>query len=304
MRILFMGTPNFAVSSLEQLYVDGHDICGVFTQPDKPKNRGMKIVTSPVKDLATRHHTPVYQPVTLRDGIAYETLKALEPELIAVVAYGKILPQDILNIPKYGCVNIHGSILPKYRGSAPIQWAVLNGEKETGVTAICMSEEMDAGDILAIKKTTIFENETAGTLFSRLGLLGAELLSETVRSISAGRAAAMPQNHEEATFAPPLTKAMSPVDWTKPADVILNQIRGLNPWPVATANLAGINFKIYDAMKTDSSKNLDPGKIISAEIEGIEVACSGGSIIIKELQAPGGKRMNAADYLRGHPLCL
>jgi len=304
MRILFMGTPDFAAASLARLYKDGHEVCGVFTQPDRPKNRGMKETASPVKQLADAHGTPVWQPVRLRDGAAAAEIRALAPELIVVVAYGRILPLEILNIPPYGCINIHGSLLPKYRGAAPIQWAVLNGETVTGVTAMYLAEEMDAGDVIASKETEIGPEETSGQLFDRLRDLGAELLSETVTAIAAGTAARTPQAHEQATFAPPLSRELSPIDWSKSAAQIRNQIRGLDPWPCATADLAGTVFKIFRAESRTERSGSEPGTILSAGKDGITVACGDGALCITELQAPGGKRMRAADYLRGHPICL
>ena len=304
MKIVFMGTPDFAVKSLERLYTDGCDIAAVFTQPDKPKNRGMKMVMSPVKELALEKGTRIYQPQSLKDGEALEILKSLSPDLIAVVAYGKLLPREILQLPKLGCVNIHGSILPKYRGSAPIQWAVLNGEHETGVTSMYMAEAMDAGDIIMIKKTKIGDDETSGALYDRLGGLGAGLLSETVSAIENGTAGRTKQNDDEATYAPPLRKDMSPIIWDKPSGAVICQIRGLNPWPAATAEIGGINFKVYKAVMTGNETKAKPGTLLNAGKDGIEIACSDGTVIIKELQAPGGKRMNASDYLRGHPLCL
>lgn len=302
MRVLFMGTPDFAAKSLEYLYDNGYDVCGVFTKPDKPKNRGMKLEFSPVKKLALEHETPVFQPNTLKDGEALKQIEALEPEIIVAVAYGKILPKDILDYPKYGCVNIHGSILPKYRGSAPIQWAVLNGEKITGVTSMYMAEKMDAGDIIDVKTTEIGEKETSGELFDRLMVLGAELLCETLAKIEKGTAERRAQEHDNATFAPMITKELCPIDWTKNSDEILNKIRGLLPWPVATADIGGNVFKIYDAEKGNSGGNKEYGSVISAGNDGIEIVCGDGSVVIKELQAAGKKRMKAADYLRGHKI--
>jgi methionyl-tRNA formyltransferase len=304
MKIVFMGTPDFAAASLERLYSDGREVTAVFTQPDKPKNRGLKLAASPVKELAQSRGTPIYQPATLRDGEALRQLEALKPDLIAVVAYGKLLPKEILTLPKYGCVNIHGSLLPKYRGAAPVQWAVLNGETTTGVTSMYMAEEMDAGDIIFKKETAIGDEETAGELYDRLAALGAVLLGETIDAIEGGAAPRIPQDHQQATFAPPLRKEQAPIDWTRTAREILCQIRGLNPWPVATAELAGVCFKIYKAVPGQPAGTQPPGSLIAAGKGGIEVACRDGSIVIAELQAPGGKRMAAADYLRGHPICV
>jgi methionyl-tRNA formyltransferase len=300
MRIVFFGTPDFAKKPLERLYKDGHDIVGVFTQPDKPRNRGMKLSYSPVKEAAIQHGTPVFQPSTLRDGTALEALKELGCDIIAVVAYGKLFPPEILEFPPFGCVNIHGSLLPKYRGAAPIQWAVLNGEKETGVSSMYMAEEMDAGDVLFTRKTLIGDNETAGELYDRLAVLGAELLSGTIAAIAEGKAVRMPQNHDEATFAPLLSKGMSPIDWFETAYMIKCKVRGLNPWPVATTELNGAACKVFSVDISGQKAAAAPGEVVSTGESGIEIACADGSVFIKELQAPGGKRMPAADYIRGH----
>lgn len=304
MKIVFMGTPEFASVSLGRLYNDGHELLAVFTKPDKQKDRGMKLWTSPVKNMALEHGTPVLQPDTLKDGFAAQILRELQPDLIAVVAYGKLLPADILAIPRFGCINIHGSLLPKYRGAAPVQWAVLNGDKITGVTSMYMAPEMDAGDIIMTKMTEIGNDETSGALFDRLGMLGAELLSETITALSAGTAARIKQNDAEATYAPPITKDLSPIDWLKTPREIMWHVRGLNPKPLATADICGTVFKIYAVSANEKETDLTPGRIVSAGANGIEVACHGGTVSILELQAPGGRRMPAADYLRGHPICL
>lgn len=299
-----MGTPGFAAESLARLYADGRDVVAVFTQPDKPQSRGMKMTASPVKELALSRGTPVLQPEKLRGADVLDQLNALKPDLIAVVAYGKLLPPAILELPAHGCINIHGSLLPKYRGAAPVQRAVLNGEKETGVTSMYMAPEMDAGDIILVRKTAIGENETSGELYGRMAKLGAELLSETIDAIQSGTAPRVKQNGPEATYAPPLTKDLSPIDWSKSAREIVNLVRGLNPWPVATADITGTAFKIYNAAASGRRTDAVPGTLLAADKNGIEVACAGGSVLIRELQAPGGRRMAAADYLRGHPICL
>ena len=302
MKVVFMGTPDFAEESLRALYDNNFNVIAVFTQPDKPKNRGMKLTMSPVKELAIAHGTPVYQPVTLRNGEAYDVLKELNPDVIAVVAYGKLLPVEILELPKFGCINIHGSILPKYRGSAPIQWTVLNGDKLAGVTAMYMGVEMDAGDMIDVSTLEVLPDETAGELFDRLASIGGELLCKTLVSVMEGSAVRTPQNADEVTFAPPLKKDMCPIDWNCTADEILNKVRGLNPWPVATTEIQGTAFKVYKASKASGKGAC--GKILSADKNGITIACADGAVCITELQAAGGKRMNAADYLRGHPICL
>ena len=294
-----MGTPEFAVKSLERLYKDGHDIAGVFTGADKPRNRGMKLAVSPVKELALTKGTPVYQPVSLKDGESAEIIKSLQCDLIVVVAYGKKLPLEILEIPPLGCINIHGSLLPKYRGAAPVQYAVLNDEKETGVTSMYIAEEMDAGDMLFTKKTKIEDDETSLDLFVRLSDLGAELLSETIVAISEGTAVRIKQNTDEVTYAPMLTKEMSPIDFNKTAREIKAQVRGLIPWPVATMQFEDCNLKVY-SVGIGAEKSVDsPGTVVSKGKQGIKVACLDGTVLITEVQAAGGKRMTAADFLKG-----
>lgn len=277
-----MGTPDIARKSLQRLYDDGHDIVAVFTGVDKPRGRGMKLCPCPVKELALTHGTPVYHPANLD----IQTVSALNPELIAVVAFGKILRREILEIPPLGCVNIHGSILPKYRGAAPIQYAILNGERETGVTSMYMAEGMDDGDIIFTKTTPISDDETSADLFERLGDMGAELLSETLGAIEQGTAPRTPQKHAEATYTAMLTRDMSPLDFTLTASEINCRIRALIPWPVATMEHNGKTLKVFAADITGKSK-------------GIEVACADSTISITRVQAPGSKIMDAVDYLRG-----
>ena len=302
MRILFMGTPDFAVASLKALVEAGHEICGVFTQPDKPKNRGMKMTFSPVKEYALSQELEVYQPLKMKDGTAFELVKDLDPELIVVAAYGRILPEDILNFPRYGSINVHSSILPKYRGAAPINWAILNGEEETGVTIMYMAKELDAGDILHVAKTGIDPEENAQTLTARLADLGAGALLETVEMLRSGTAQRTPQDHDAHTYAPMLSKALSPVDWNRGAREICDQIRGLIPWPCASCEIAGRQFKLFRA-KAGESSSAAPGTVLSADKNGIVVACGKGeTLVILELQEAGGKRLAAADYLRGHPI--
>ena len=303
MRIVFMGTPDFAEESLRALLEAGEDVAAVFTQPDKPRGRGMRESFSPVKTLAVERGIPVYQPVTFKDGAATELLRTLAPELLVVVAYGRILPQAFLDVAKYGSINVHGSLLPKYRGAAPIQWAVLNGDKTTGVSVQYMAAAMDAGDVIAARETEIGEFETAGELFDRLKTLGAELLAETVRKIASGSVIRVPQNEADATYTKMLDKNMSPIDWNKSPREIVKHICGLNPWPVATTELGGVSFRVFGAEYTDMRTALAPGKIISAGKAGIEVACGGGrSLRITEVQAAGKKRMSAAAFLLGHPM--
>ena len=303
MRIVYMGTPDFAACSLQKLIDEGFDIAGVFCQPDKPKNRGHKMAYCAVKETALAAGLPVYQPEKLRDGAALETLRFLAPDIIVVVAYGRILPDDILSLPKYGCINVHGSLLPAYRGSAPIQRAVINGDAVTGVSTMYLASEMDAGDVIYTAETAIGKTETSGQLFDRLAPMGAELLTKTIRAIEDGSAPRVPQDHSSATYAPPLSKEESPVDWTKPAWKICKHIYGMQPWPCAVSMLCGTPFKIFAAEETGRSSSKAPGTVIAAGKNGIEVVCGEGeTLLITELQAAGGKRMAAGAYLLGHPM--
>lgn len=303
MRVVFMGTPDFAAASLKALIDNGYDVAGVFAQPDKPSGRGMEVTYSPVKQLALDHEIPVFQPAKMRDGTALEIMKSLSPDIVVVVAYGRILPDDLLAVPPLGTINVHGSLLPKYRGAAPIQWAVLNGDEVTGVSTMYLASEMDAGDIIYSAQTRIGEYETSGELYDRLKDMGAELLIKTLRDIKAGTAPRTPQDHSQATFVSMLDKSLSPIDFSKPARSVVKWIYGLQPWPVATAVLGNDTLKIFAAAQTDHHTELAPGSIVCADKNGIEVACgSGETVLITQLQAPGKKRMAAADYLRGHKL--
>ena len=301
MRIVFMGTPDIAATCLKKILDDGFEVVGVYTQPDRPKGRGMKLVASPVKEVALAAGIPVYQPENFREEETVEALRALKPDICAVVAYGRILPQKVLDVPTFGCINIHASLLPKYRGSAPYQWAVLDGLQETGVTAMYLCREMDAGDIIDVSKTPIGENETAGELLDRLAVLGAELLSKTLsRFEKEGKLPAVPQNPDEVCYAPMLDKSMCPIDWNQTAVQVHNHVRGLHPWPVATFVLQGKTFKVHDTRVVSGSST--PGQILGLTKAGLVVACGEGAVEITSLQAEGGKRMAAPDYFRGHPL--
>ncbi len=302
MRVVFMGTPDIAATCLEKIIADQFQVVGVYTQPDRPKNRGMKLFPSPVKEVALKAGIPVYQPENFREDETVEALRALQPDIVAVVAYGRILPQRVLDIPKLGCINIHASLLPAYRGSAPYQWAVLNGEKVTGVTAMYLCREMDAGDMIAKSETPIGENETAGELLDRLAVLGAQLLSETLTKFTQGKVEAVPQDSALATYAPMLDKSLCPIDWSKSAQQVHDHVRGLHPWPVATATLAGTDFKIHATRVLPLETHAAPGTILALTKRGLQVACGEGVVEILELQAQGGKRMAAPDYFRGHPL--
>ena len=300
MRIVFMGTPDIAATCLNKLIEDGFDVVAAYTQPDRPKGRGMKMVFSPVKELALAHDIPVFQPENFREEEAVEQLRQLKPDVCAVVAYGRILPQKVLDVPTYGCINIHASVLPKYRGSAPYQWAVLDGLTETGVTAQHMALKMDAGDIIDVAKTPIGENETAGELLDKLAVLGADLLSRTLTRFAGGRPQGTPQDESQVSFAPMLDKTKCPIDWTKTARQVHNQVRGLHPWPVATMELKGQKFKVHATAVVEGSGA--PGEILGLTKTGLKIACGEGAVEIRSLQAEGGKRMAAPDYFRGHPL--
>lgn len=305
MRIVFMGTPDFAVPSLEALIAAGHEVCGVFSQPDKPVGRHQnKLKPTPVKECALAHDIPVFQPAGLRDGEALAQLKELAPELIVVAAYGRLLPDEILALPPKGCINVHSSLLPKYRGSAPIHWAVVNGDKETGVTIMDVVAELDGGDILAQVSTPIDPDETVETVHDRLAALGGELLVKAVAQIGDGTVKRVPQDPAQVTYAPMLSRALSPIDWTQSARAIHNKVRGLNPWPATSTDvISGDTVKIYRSAVLDKTVSAQPGTIVAAGKEGIDIACGDGQVLrVLELQAPGSRRMAAADYLRGHPL--
>ena len=300
MRVVFMGTPDIAATCLKKILADGFDVVGVYTQPDRPKGRGMKMVASAVKEVAVANNIPVFQPDSFKDPRTAEELQALQPDVCAVVAYGRILPQRILDVPAKGCVNIHASLLPQYRGSAPYQWAVLDGLKETGVSAQYMALKMDAGDVIDVAKTPIGPNETAGELLDRLAVLGADLLSKTLSRLAAGVVSATAQDEAAVTYAPMLDKSMCPIDWSKTARQVHDHVRGLHPWPVATAELDGTRFKIHQTVIVDGAGK--PGEILELTKTGLRVACGEGAVEIRSLQAEGGKRMAAPDYFRGHPL--
>ena len=303
MRIVFMGTPDFAPAPLQKLIHEKYEIAAAFTQPDKPRNRGMSLSFSPVKELALQNGLDVYQPTKLRDGSFTELLRSLKPDVLVVVAYGRILPEDALSVPTYGAVNVHSSLLPKYRGAAPVQWAVLNGDTVTGVSTMYLAPEMDTGDVIFTEKTEIGEFETSGELFDRLMVMGAELLHKTLRAIENGTAPRSKQDESQASYVTMLDKSMSPIDWSRSPREIVKHICGLQPWPVATTEIGGLTFRIFKAEYTDTVTDKAPGTVVAADKRGIEIACGGAhTLLITELQAPGKKRMRAADYLLGHPI--
>ncbi|MFL0247000.1 methionyl-tRNA formyltransferase [Candidatus Clostridium stratigraminis] len=302
MNIVFMGTPEFAVPSLEKL-IENYNVTAVFTQPDRPKGRGKKIGTSPVKDTAIKYNIPVYQPEKIRnDGISIETIKELKPDFIIVVAFGQILPKKILDIPKYGCINLHASLLPKYRGAAPINWAVINGENISGNTTMLMDVGLDTGDMLLKSECPIKNDMTAGELHDILMEDGANLLLETIEKVKANKLIPQKQDHSKNTYAPMLTKELAKINWNKTNIEINNLIRGLNPLPAAYTDYLNNSMKIYEAEVKVSNNNYKPGFIISVTKEGIEVAAGVGSILIKRIQFPGGKPLSVEEYIRGHKL--
>lgn len=303
MKLVFMGTPAFAVPSLKALVEAGHEIAGAFTQPDKPKDRGMKLQPTPVKGYALSVGLPVYQPEKLRDGQALAVLRDLAPELIVVAAYGKLLPVDILELPPLGCVNVHSSLLPRYRGAAPINWAILNGESESGVTIMHMAEGLDTGDIIAQRATPISLEDTASTLHDRLADLGAELLAESVDALSKGTAQRIPQDDALSCYAPMLSKELSRMDWSRTARQLHDQVRGLIPWPSAVTEIDGVRCKIWRTRLTGERSGKAPGTVVQADKKGLKLVCGDGQVLqIEELQPDGKKRMAATAFLLGHPI--
>ncbi len=304
MRIVYMGTPDFAVAPFLKLLEDGHQVVGVFTQPDKPQGRKMRLTPPPVKKAAKERGIPVFQPETFRNFSMLETLQTLDPELIVVVAYGKLLPEYVLSLPPYGCINVHGSLLPQYRGAAPIQWSVIDGNTYAGVTTMQMDKGLDTGDILMQAKTEIGENETSGELYDRLTVIGAELLSETIEKMKSKTLIPQKQEDSLSTYASMLDKKMAIIVWSKSAQEIHNLIRGLNPWPIAITTWKQNKFKIFASRKTGKTAKGEPGTIIQADPKkGLLICCGDGQVLqITELQAPGSKRMPAESYLLGHPM--
>ena len=299
MRIVFMGTPDFAVPSLQALIDAGHDVCAVYTQPDKPQGRKQILTAPPVKTLALEHDIPVFQPNTLKNEDEQARLRELAPEVIIVVAYGKLLPKAVLDIPPHGCINVHGSLLPRWRGAAPIQWAVIAGDEMAGVTTMQMAEGLDTGDMLLTYETKVGEKETAGELFDRLAQSGAELLTQTL--VKLDEITPRPQDDAQSCYAHMLDKQMAVIDWSRSAHEIDCLIRGLNPWPIALTALSGERLKVFAAEKT--AGNGEPGTVLEADPKkGLTVACGEGALGLTEIQLVGGKRMKATDFLRGHAL--
>ncbi|MDI9475831.1 MAG: methionyl-tRNA formyltransferase [Natronincolaceae bacterium] len=300
MKIVYMGTPQFAVPCLETLVDDKHEIIGVFTQPDRPSGRGRKINITPVKEKALEHNIPVFQPNTLKDVEVFKNIEKLNPDIIIVVAYGQLLPTEILRVPKYGCINVHASLLPKYRGAAPINWAVINGEESTGITTIYMDAGLDTGDILLKEEIKIYEDETAGELHNRLMYLGAEVLDKTIDLIGTEEIRPVPQNHKEASYAPMLTKEHGKIDWSRPAEEIKNLIRGTIPWPTPYTTYNGKIMKVWKGSVIYGNEDHKPGTILEVKKDCILVATGKDILSIEELQFSGRKKMSVNQYLVGN----
>ena len=302
MKVVYMGTPDFAVKPLEALIEAKYEVVGVFTQPDKPVGRKAILTPPPVKVVALDNNIPVFQPDSLKNGVGVEILNELKPDVVIVVAYGKILPKDFLDFPEYGCINIHGSILPEYRGAAPIQWSVLDGKEFAGVTSMKMDVGLDTGDMLLTATTKIGENETSGELYDRLTVVGADLLIETLEKLPKGELTPVKQDDSKSTYASMLDKSMSPVDFNESAQKVHNKIRGLDPWPVALTVLDGKKLKLFSSHISQDLRGGKPGEAVVLK-NGLAIFCGDGkAVVVKDVQYEGKKRMSAADFFRGHPI--
>ncbi len=302
MKVIFMGTPEFSVGTLEALIRAGHEVVLAVTQPDRPKGRGKAVQFSPVKEAALAHGIPVFQPERVRKPECIRELRKYEADVIVVIAFGQILPKEILDMTRYGCVNVHASLLPKYRGAAPIQWAVIEGEKASGVTIMQMDEGLDTGDILAQKEIVLEEKETGGSLHDKLAVLGAGLLTDTLEDIESGAARRIRQGETPTAYARMLDKKLGEIDWNAPAEKIERLIRGLNPWPSAYTMWRGKVMKIWEAEALEADPGLEPGEIAEISKEGFAVQTGEGLLRIEALQLPGKKRMDTAAFLRGYHL--
>ena len=300
MRVVFMGTPDFAVGTLEAIVEAGHEVVAVVTQPDKPKGRGGAMAMSAVKECAIKHNLTVLQPVKAREESFVEELRTYNPDVIVVVAFGQLLPASIIHMPKYGCINVHASLLPKYRGASPIQWAVLDGCEYSGVTTMQMDEGLDTGDILEVAKVKLDEKETGGSLFDRLSVVGAELLVETLKKAESGELHPVKQDENEATYVKMLNKSFGLLDFTKKPEVLERMVRGLNPWPSAFTHIEGKLLKIWDASVEAADDDKECGSVVTDQKTYFKVKCDGGYLVINELQLEGKKRMKTADFLRGY----
>lgn len=302
MKIVFMGTPDIAVPCLQKIIDENYEILGVVTQPDKPKGRGKKLGMSPVKELAIENNIPVYQPIKARDKDFIETMKSLNPDVMVVVAFGQILPKEILEIPKFGCINVHVSLLPKYRGAAPINWVIINGEEKTGVTTMYMDEGLDTGDMILKTEVNLDENITAGELHDKMMNIGAETLKETLKLIEEGTAPREVQNHEEFSYAPIMNKSLGNIDFSKNAKEIHNLVRGVNPWPSAYTTYNGVTMKIWKTKVLEEESTKEAGTIIEVNKEGIKVSTKDNVLLIEEIQMPNKKRMVVGEYIKGNTI--
>lgn len=300
MRVLFMGTPDIAKGCLQKLIDEKYDIIGVVTQPDKPQNRGKKLGMPPVKELALKYDIPVYQPIKARDEEFVATLKELNPDIIVVVAFGQILPKSILDIPKFGCINVHVSLLPKYRGAAPINWVIINGEEKTGVTTMYMDEGLDTGDMILTEEFDLDDEITAGELHDKMKDRGADVLIETLKQIEKGTAHRIPQNHEEFTYAPMMNKALGEINWSKSAREIHNLVRGVNPWPSAYTTYEGSTMKVWKTEVLNETSDKEPGTILKVDKDGIRISTKDNVVLVKEIQMPGKKRVLVSEYIKGN----
>ncbi|CEK35644.1 methionyl-tRNA formyltransferase,Methionyl-tRNA formyltransferase,methionyl-tRNA formyltransferase,Folate-dependent phosphoribosylglycinamide formyltransferase PurN,methionyl-tRNA formyltransferase,Formyl transferase [[Clostridium] sordellii] len=302
MKIVFMGTPEFAVPCLQKIIDEGHEVLAVVTQPDKPKGRGKKLAMPPVKELALKYNIDVYQPVKAREDSFVEKLKEINPELIVVVAFGQILPKSILDIPKFGCVNVHASLLPKYRGAAPLNWVIINGEEKTGVTTMYMDVGLDTGDMILKSEIPLDDEITAGELHDKMMVQGAEVLKDTIDLISKGEAPREKQNDEETCYSPIMDKSLGNIDWSKSATDIHNLIRGVNPWPSAYTTYYKQTMKIWKTKVLDKLSEKTPGTILSVDKNGIEVSTGDKVLQISEIQMSGKKRMIVSEYIKGNDI--
>ena len=300
MTVLFMGTPDIATGCLQKLIDEKYDIIGVVTQPDKPQNRGKKLGMPPVKELALKYDIPVYQPIKARDEEFVATLKELNPDIIVVVAFGQILPKSILDIPKFGCINVHVSLLPKYRGAAPINWVIINGEEKTGVTTMYMDEGLDTGDMILTEEFDLDDEITAGELHDKMKDRGADVLIETLKQIEKGTAHRIPQNHEEFTYAPMMNKALGEINWSKSAREIHNLVRGVNPWPSAYTTYEGSTMKVWKTEVLNETSDKEPGTILKVDKDGIRISTKDNVVLVKEIQMPGKRRVLVSEYIKGN----
>ncbi|WP_343101466.1 methionyl-tRNA formyltransferase [Romboutsia sp. MSSM.1001216sp_RTP31141st1_G3_RTP31141_220114] len=302
MRIVFMGTPEIALGCLQKIIDEKHEVIGVVTQPDKPQNRGKKLGMPPVKELALKYDIPVYQPLKARDEEFVNVLKELNPDVIVVVAYGQILPKSILDIPKFGCINVHVSLLPKYRGAAPINWVIINGEEKTGVTTMYMDEGLDTGDMILQKEFALDNEITAGELHDKMMVVGAETLKETLDLIEKGCAPRTKQNHDEFSYAPMMDKSLGNIDFNKSAKDIHNLVRGVNPWPSAYTTYDGKTMKVWKTKVLNEESQKAPGTILRVDKDGIKVSTLDKVILLEEIQMPGKKRVLVSEYIKGNSI--